>query len=182
MQFPSIKSPPLWYGSVFFVATPLLEECENDTHTPEMWTWESFGIPKTLKSYYRGQNTSPWGVLHVIEKLLKCRCRKWPHMSHLNIYSTSYGKMKGWESNWQFDSRPLKVRNRPDPGVCRWSVTHRWKALKESYKFSSDLIPMRRLKKKLWIHKVPRVQTGTILGLLLGSPGTKSHLNVGAMK
>jgi hypothetical protein len=23
------------------VATPLLEECEDDTHTPEMGTWES---------------------------------------------------------------------------------------------------------------------------------------------
>jgi hypothetical protein len=25
--------------------------------------------------------------------------------------------------------RPLKVRNQPDPGVCRWSATHCWKAL-----------------------------------------------------
>jgi hypothetical protein len=30
-------------------------------------------------------------------------------MSHLDIFSTSYGKKKGHESNWQFDSRPLKV-------------------------------------------------------------------------
>jgi len=28
------------------VATPLLEECEDDTHTPEMGTWESSGTPK----------------------------------------------------------------------------------------------------------------------------------------
>jgi len=39
------------------------------------------------------------------------------HMNHLDICSTSYGKKKGRESNWQFDSRPLKVGNRPDPGV-----------------------------------------------------------------
>jgi len=63
-------------------------------------------------------------------------------MSHLDIYSTSYGKKKGRESNWQFDSRPLKVKNRPDLGVCKRSVAHCWKALKESYKFSSDLIPI----------------------------------------
>jgi hypothetical protein len=66
------------------------------------------------------------------KKVLKCRCPKWPHMNHLNIYSTSYGQKKGRESNWQFDSRPLKVGNRPDPGVCRWSATHHWKALEES--------------------------------------------------
>jgi len=29
------------------VATPLLEECEDDTHTLEMGTWESFETPKT---------------------------------------------------------------------------------------------------------------------------------------
>jgi hypothetical protein len=61
-------------------------------------------------------------------------------MSHLDIFNTSYGQKKGHESNWQFDSRPLKVRNRPDSGVCRWSATHPWKDLKESYKFALGLI------------------------------------------
>jgi hypothetical protein len=111
---------------------------------------------------------------------LKCRCRKWPRMSHLDIYNISYGKKKGRESNWQFDSRPLKVGNRPDPGVCRWSATHHWKALKKTYKFSLDFIPIRGLNKELWTHKVPRVQTRTISGLLLGNPGTKSHSDVDA--
>jgi hypothetical protein len=41
------------------VATPLLKECEDDTHTPEMGTWESFGTPKTSKFNCKGQNTSP---------------------------------------------------------------------------------------------------------------------------
>jgi hypothetical protein len=40
-------------------------------------------------------------------------------MSHLDICSISYGKKKGRESNWQFDSRPLKVGNRPDPDAWR---------------------------------------------------------------
>jgi hypothetical protein len=87
--------PPNWPN----VATPLLEECEDDTHTPEMGTWESSKIPKISEFDYRGQNTSLWGVLHVIGKLLKCKCRKWPRMSHLDICSTSYGKKKGRESN-----------------------------------------------------------------------------------
>jgi hypothetical protein len=44
---------------------------------------------------------------------------------------------------------PLKVGNQPDPGVCKWNVTHRWKALKESYKFALDLIPIEGLNKEL---------------------------------
>jgi hypothetical protein len=164
----------------FLVTTPLLEECDDDTHTPEMGTRESSGIVKNFKFDFRSQNTSPWSVLHVIGKLLKCRCRKWPFMSHLDIYITSYGEKKGRESNWQFDSRPLKVGNRPDPGVCKWNATHCWKAFNESYKFASDLIPIRGLSKELWTHKMPRVQIGTISRLFFGSPGTKSHSDVGA--
>jgi hypothetical protein len=123
-----------------------------------MGTWESSGTPKTLEFDCRGQNTLPWGILHVIGKLLKFKCRKWPRMSHLYIYNTSYGKKKGRESNWQFDSQPLKVKNRPNPDVCRWSVIHRWKVFKASYKFASDLIPIGGLSKELWTHKIPGVQ------------------------
>jgi hypothetical protein len=147
-----------------------------------MGTSESSRTLETSKFNCRGQNTLPWGVLYIIEKLSKCRCQKWPRTSHLDIFSTSYGKKKGRESNWQFDSRPLKVKNRPDLGVCKWSATYRCKALKESYKFASDLIPIGGLSKELWIRKVPRVQAGTISGLLLGSPETKNHSNIGAAK
>jgi hypothetical protein len=100
-------------------------------------------------------------------------------MRHLDICSTSYGKKKGRESNWQFDSRPLKVENRPDPGACRWSATHRWKAFDESYKFALDLIPIGGLSKELWLCKMARVQTGTILRLLLE---IKSHSDAGAVE
>jgi hypothetical protein len=146
------------------VTTPLLEECEDDTHTPKMGTWESFGTPETLKLDYRGQNTSHWGVLYIIGKLWKFRCRKWACMGHLDIFSTSYVQKKGRESNWQFDSRPLKVKNQLDPGVCRGSVTHRWKALKESYKFALDLVPIGGLRKKLRPCEILGVQTGTVSG------------------
>jgi hypothetical protein len=150
-----------------------LGECEDETHTPEKGTWEFFGTPKTSEFDCKGQNTSHWGVLYIIGKLLKCRCWKWSRMSHLDICSTSYGKKKDRESNWQFDSRPLKVGNRPDPDACRWSVTHPWKALKESYKFAIDLIPIGGLSKELWSFKVPKVQIGIVLGLLLGSRDKK---------
>jgi len=42
-----------------FVAIPLLEECEDDIHIPEMGTWESFETPKIFEFDCRGQNTSP---------------------------------------------------------------------------------------------------------------------------
>jgi hypothetical protein len=101
-------------------------------------------------------------------------------MGHLDICSTRYGKKKGRESNWQFDSWPLKVGNRPNLGACRWSATHCWKNLEESYKFASDLIPIGGLSKELWPRKISRVKTRTVSGLLLGSPGTKSHSDVNA--
>jgi hypothetical protein len=160
---------------VLSVTTPLWGKCEVATHTPENGTWESSGTLKNSELDCKGQNTSPWGVLYIVEKVLKCRCPKWPRMSHLDIYNTSYGQKKGWESNWQFDSQPLKVGNRPDPSVCKCSATHCWKALKESYKFALDLILIRSWGEKLWTPKIPGVQTGTILGLHFGSPGKKCH-------
>jgi hypothetical protein len=66
------------------------------------------------------------------------------------------------------------------PVLCRWSATHRWKALEKSYKFAWNIIPIEGLSKKLWSPKIPKVQTGTISGLLLGSPGTKNHSGIGA--
>jgi hypothetical protein len=82
-------------------------------------------------------------------------------------------RKKGPESNWQFDSRSLKVGIRPDSGACRWSATHRWKAFKESYNFGLDVVSIRFWGKKLWAPKVPRVQTGTVSGLHFGSPRKK---------
>jgi hypothetical protein len=162
------------------VATPLLEECEDEIHTLEMGTRESTEIPEILEFDFRGQNTLHCGVFYIIGKLLKRRCRKWAHMSHLKICSTSYGKKKGRESNWQFDFWPLKVKNRFDHDACRWSATHHWKTLDESYKFALDLTLIGCLNKKLQARKVVGVQIGIVSGLLLGSPEIKSHSDVGA--
>jgi len=150
---------------------PTLGKCEDETHTPKSGNLESFETPATSELNSRGQNTSPWSVLYTVGKVLKCRCPKWPLMSHLDIWSPSYGQKKGRESNWQFDSRPLKVRNWPDFDIFRRSATWRWKALKERHNIDLDLIPIGGLNKKLWMPKVPGVQPGTVLGLLLGVPG-----------
>jgi hypothetical protein len=136
------------------------------------------GLPK-IQSSSSGVKTPRIGVFFIpLEKVLKFKCPKWPRMSHLDIYSPSYGQKKGWESNWQFDSQPQKVGNRPFPDVCSRSATRRWKDLDKSYKFGSNLVLIRVWGEKLWTPKVPGVQTETVSGLLLGSPGKKSHLDV----
>jgi len=145
---------------------PTLRECEDEIHIPKIGTWESSGTPKISEFNCRDQNTLHWNFFYIIEKISKCRCRKWAHMDHLDICSISYGKKKGRESNWQFDSQPLKVGNPPNPGACRWSAIHRWKALKESYKFTLDFIPIRGLGKELWPHKILGVKVGSQIGNL----------------
>jgi hypothetical protein len=97
---------------------------------------------------------------------------------HLDIWNTSYDQKKGRESNWQFESRPLKVRNLPNFLACKWRATYRWKAPNEGYNFSLDLIVIRGLHAKLWAPKVVRVLGVRISGLPLGSLETKWHLHV----
>jgi hypothetical protein len=147
-----------------------------------MGTWESFGTPKNSELDCRGQNTSPWCVLYTVRKVLKRRCRKWPCMNHLDICNTSYGQKKGPKPNWQFDSRQLKVKNRCDSLAWRQRATYGWKAFDEGYNFASNLITIGGLHKTLCALKVARILVVVILGLSLGSPGTKNHLNVAPME
>jgi hypothetical protein len=121
---------------------------------------ESSGTPECLEFDIKAQNTSHWGVLGVIEKVLKRRYRKWPRISHLDICSPSYGQKKGRELNLQFDSRPLKVRNRPLPDLRIESAICRWKDLAEGYKFGLDLVAIRVCSRELWAPKVPRLHPG----------------------
>jgi hypothetical protein len=164
------------------VTTPLWGKCEGEAHTPKSGNLESSGTPEYSKLELKGQNTSHWSVLGVIEKVLKCRRLNWTRIGRLDICSPSYGQKKGRESNWQFDSRPLKVGNRP-PLDVRWQcATWRWKALKEKYKFGLNFVPIQAWGEKLCMPKVPRVQTETVSGLHLGSPGKKSHLDVASAR
>ncbi len=119
-------------------------------------SWSPERTPESSEHNCRGQISSPRGVLYIIGKLLKCRCLKWALIAHLDIWNTSYGQKKGRESNWQFDSRPLKVRNRPDLLGFRQRATYCWKAFDESYNFALDRIAIEALHKKLCALKVPR--------------------------
>jgi hypothetical protein len=133
--------------------------------------WESSGTPECSKLDSKGQNTLHWGVLDVIEKVLKRRYRKFPRIGNSDICSPSYGQKKGRESNWQFDSRPLKVKNRALPDVRLERATWRWKDLDEGYNFGLDLIAMQLRCRELWRFKVPRVPPGQFWDSISGVPG-----------
>jgi len=132
------------------VATLLWVKWEDETPTPKVGDLESSGTPECLEFNNRGQNTLHW--------VLKRRYRKWPRIGHLDICSPSYGQKKGRESNWRFDSRPLKVGNRPLPDLRIESATRRWKDLDEGYNFGSDLVAIRLYSRELWVSKVPGLQ------------------------
>ncbi len=103
-------------------------ESENWTFTlpSELPLWESDSrwILESSKNDCKGQNPFDWRVPYSIGKLLELKCLKWARMTHLDIWNTSYGQKKSQESNWQFDSRPLKVRNLLDFLACRWRATY----------------------------------------------------------
>jgi hypothetical protein len=143
---------------------------------------ESSETPKNPEDDLRGQISSPWCVLYINGNFLKSRCPKWHRMGHLDICSPSYGQKKGRESNCQFDSRPLKVGNRPLPDVASRSATWLWKALDENYNFGLNLVPIRVWGEEIWASKVPGLQPGTVSRLQLGSLRKKSHLDVASAK
>ncbi len=144
----------------FFVATPLWPSVGVKPNISKVGDLESSGTPECLEFDSKAQNTSHWGVLGVIGKVLKRRYREWPRIGHLDICSPSYGQKKGRESNWQFDSWPLKVGNRPLLDLLIESAIRRWKDLDEGYKFGSDLVAIRLRSRELWAPKVPGLHPG----------------------
>ncbi len=128
-----------------------LRECEDDIHTPEMGTWESFRTPENSEFDCRGLGLRSWSLDVQTDLAWAIRTSVTQVMCERKAGSQT--------SNW-----PLKVGNRPDPSACRQSAAHRWKTLKETYKFALHLIPIRGLSKKLRATKVPGVQIGTVLG------------------
>jgi hypothetical protein len=151
--------------------TPLWLSVGVKPNTWKSWDLESSGTPECSELDSKGKNTSHWGVLGVIGKVLKRRYRKWPRIGHLDICSPSYGQKKGQESNWQFDSRPLKVGNQPLPDVRFGSATWRWKDLDEGYNFGSDLVAIQFYSRELWRIKVSGVPSRQFRDFISGVPG-----------
>ncbi len=125
-----------------------------------MGIWSPPGLPNVQSSTARGKTPCIGVFLVSLEKVLKRRYLKWPRIGHLDICSPSYGQKKGRESNWQFDSRPLKVGNRPLPDVRFGSATSRWKDLDEGYNFGLDLVAIQLRSRELWQFKVSGVPPG----------------------
>jgi hypothetical protein len=134
------------------------------------WELESQWTLESSECDYKGQNPLAWRVIYIIRKLSKLRCLKWARIAHLDIWNTSYDQKKGRGSNWQFDSRPLKVKNWPNFLACSWCATYRWKALDKGYNFALDFIVIRSLHVKLWGLKISGVLDVGISRLPLGSP------------
>jgi hypothetical protein len=99
------------------------------------WLYGSTLIGKTLETWmFKMGSHDPFGYL---------KHKLWPK--------------KGRKSNCQFDSWPLKVKNRFILLVCRWHATYHWKIFNEDYNFDLDLTSIGGLNKKLWATKVARV-------------------------
>ncbi len=130
-----------------------------------LWKLGSWWTPKFSESIAGVKTHWIEAFFYIIGKILEFRCLKWAFMTHLGSSNISYGQKKGWESNWQFDFRPLKFENRPNFLVCRWCATYRWKVLDEGYNFFWDLTSIKGLHTKLWAPKVVRVSTLGISGL-----------------
>jgi len=54
---------------------------------------------------WKEKNTKS-GPQDTIRKFLKRKCLKCPRIVHLDLICMSYDQKKGWELNWEFDSRP----------------------------------------------------------------------------
>ncbi len=85
---------------------------------------------------------------------------------------TSCGQKKGHELNYQFDSRPLKVKNSPNFLKCRYCATYYWKVFNEGYNFASDLTSIGGLHIKLWASKVVGVLGQNDIWVLVSWPNT----------
>ncbi len=165
-----------------FHAPESAKECEGmNPHTLKWtprWELESQWTPKSSERNCRGQNPLAWKFIYIIGKPLKPRCLKWAHIAHLDIWNTSHDQKKGWESNWQFDSQPLKVGNQPNLLAFSQRVTYRWNDLDKGYNFSLNLIVIKGLHVTLCTPKVTRVPIVRISGHPLENPKTKIHLDV----
>jgi hypothetical protein len=137
-------------------------------------SWSPKWISKSSKCNCRGQNPSVRRDFYIIAKLLKHRCLKWARIAHLDIWNTSYDQKKSRESNWQLNSRPLKIGNRLDFLACRWRATYFWKAFNEGYNFALYLIAIWGLHAKLCAPKSQKSQLGEFRDFHLGVLGQKT--------
>jgi hypothetical protein len=145
----------------------------------QFWELESQWALESSKGNWKGQNSLDWKLLYINGNFVGCRCLKWACMTHLGTWNTSYGQKKGRESNGQFDSWPLKVRNRPNSLAFRWCATYHWKVLDEDYNFALHIISIKGLQQSYGSPKSWESQFWECRDSNLGVPGQKWHSDVG---
>jgi hypothetical protein len=102
-------------------------------------------------------------------------------MIHLNTYNISFGWEMSQESKCQFDSQPLKVKNRYELHTCKRRATYCWKYLDKGYNFASEFTSIKGFYNKFWASKVIRVPILGILGLLTWESWETWHLGATPM-
>ncbi len=139
------------------------------------WDLKSFGIPECLEFDNKGQNTSHWGVLGVIAKVLKRRYRKWPRIGHLDICNSSYGQKKRHLLVWlptiksqESTSSQCLIRE------CDMALERSRRGLQLWFKPHCD----RTLQSGVMAVQSSKSPVGIISGLHFGNPNKMCHLDV----
>jgi len=162
-----------------------VRRCEGvNPHTPKAtptWEMESWWSPKFSKGNCRGQNSMAWSVPYIIGKLLKRRCLKWVHITHLHIWNMLWPK-EGLGVKLAVWLPTIKSRESTRFPCVQMACNIPLESSQWGYNFASNLISIAGLLAKLWCPKVAKVPTLAISGLPLGNHGTKSHLDVGLVE
>jgi hypothetical protein len=139
-----------------------VRKCEGvNPHTPKWTPMLGVGVPKGLPNF---QSAIAGAKTPCLEEFFISLERSWSvdvqNGLVWTIWMSAAQVMGKWKARSQIailkekDSRPLKVGNRPDLLGFRRRATYRWKALNEGYNFSSDLIAIEGLHKKLCASKL----------------------------
>ncbi len=147
----------------FGVATPFWPSVGVKPNTWKSWELESSGTPECSELDSKGKNTSHWGVLGVVEKVLKRRYRKWPRIGHSDIFSPSYGQKKGRESTKSQESTSSRCPIRE----CDMALERS----RQGLQLGSDLVAIQLCSRELSRFKVPGVPPGQFRDSISGVPG-----------
>jgi hypothetical protein len=139
-----------------------------------LWELHLCESPKRLEPWLKRKASTKLGPQDTIRKVLECGCLKCPLIVHLDIICMSYDRKKGHKYNFLPQISLQQGSNNHQLG----SVIQRWKDIFEGYKIlfshDSNMFDL----KKIWASKFFGKAKVPILGLPLGSPKKKNHLNV----
>jgi hypothetical protein len=165
-----------------FVATPLWPNVRMKLTLSKLGTWSPPGFPKTQNSI-AGVKTPCIGVFLIsLEKVLKCRCPKWPRMSHLDIYSPNYGQKKGPRIKlviWLPTTKSREsTRSLRALGECNMALESSRRELQDWFKAHPD----RRSGRKVMMAQSPGSPNRDSFRTPLWKSRDKGHLGVGAVE